>query len=203
MLNLFALLFRQHRRTGQDKLSQSFRMINTMPNCIPKARSILPLVNKTRRITFCQSTDFRLCQHQILIAFFRIPHVKRTFGNLLTCGCLSAPLRTFYDNSPHGLKSLSQNIVCYSFPVITCHAQIVSNYCNQRQQSFGSLDHFHSAVWTNRLVLSQGCGGRQYPFFDNVAKSGMATRIQGRRSVPDRQNKSCATSNLNSHLTDY
>ena len=148
MLNLLALLLRQHRRTRQNKLSKAIRMINTMPNRIPKPWHILPFVNEPRRISIKQPTDFRFRQHQILIALLGIPHIEHTLGNLLASGCLPTPLRAFYNNSPNRLKPFRQNAICDSFSIFRNHRQIILNYADQRQLPFGSLDHFHSAVWT-------------------------------------------------------
>ena len=74
-------------------------MIHTMTNRIPKTRRILPFINKPWMLAFKQTTDFRLRNHQVLIAPLRITHVKNAFRHPFASRCLATPFRPFNNDS--------------------------------------------------------------------------------------------------------
>ena len=134
----------RNRRSREDEMSKPGPVVDLKTNCIPKARKLLPLVNKPRRITLQQSLYVDLCQLKVFLLRIGISHVKDTFCNLLTCCGLATPFRSFYQNCTCAFKPVRKEIIGNSFAIFFCHlVSIISN--NTPWRNSGSV------VWRNSI----------------------------------------------------
>ena len=117
--------------TRKDVQTKAPSVVYGESNCIPKLRSQLPFIDKSRIISLQKQFRIGIGQHQILFESAGFIHIEDTGRRLFCSRCLPTPFWPLNQDSTFAPKFLLQNDIRNPFP-ITIHEILLHYPCKSK-----------------------------------------------------------------------